>query len=98
MTPQPPIPQAIVVFGASGDPAKKKILPAIYNLAVDGLLPPARGDRVRPSDMDDERFRQHARDAIEDIHAGRSTRGVACCTQTGTSWARSGSRSDEATG
>ena len=38
MTLHPPIPQAIVVFGASGDLAKKKILPAIYNLAVDNLL------------------------------------------------------------
>ena len=67
MTLQPPIPQAIVVFGASGDLAKKKILPAIYNLAVDGLLPPAyEVIGFASSDMDDERFRQHARDAIEE--------------------------------
>ena len=92
MTLQPPIPQAIVVFGASGDLAKKKILPAIYNLAVDGLLPPAyEVIGFASSDMDDERFRQHAREAIEDIHAGRSTKGCGTCSHpsSGTSWARS---------
>jgi glucose-6-phosphate 1-dehydrogenase len=36
---EPPEPQALVVFGASGDLARKKILPALYNLAREGLLP-----------------------------------------------------------
>src|SRR5438132_1619665 len=31
---EPPEPQALVIFGASGDLAKKKILPALYYLAV----------------------------------------------------------------
>ncbi len=29
----------IVIFGASGDLAKRKLAPAIYNLAREGLLP-----------------------------------------------------------
>ena len=34
-----PPPQTIVVFGASGDLSRRKIFPALYNLARDGLLP-----------------------------------------------------------
>jgi glucose-6-phosphate 1-dehydrogenase len=30
---------AIVIFGASGDLAKRKLIPALYNLAKEGLLP-----------------------------------------------------------
>jgi glucose-6-phosphate 1-dehydrogenase len=32
-------PTALVIFGASGDLAKRKLLPALYNLAHDGALP-----------------------------------------------------------
>lgn len=32
-------PTVIVVFGASGDLTRRKIVPAIYNLFIDGLLP-----------------------------------------------------------
>jgi hypothetical protein len=32
-------PCAVVIFGASGDLAKKKLLPALYNLAAADLLP-----------------------------------------------------------
>src|SRR5262249_24128978 len=33
-------PAAIVIFGASGDLTKRKLFPAVYNLAVSGLVPP----------------------------------------------------------
>jgi glucose-6-phosphate 1-dehydrogenase len=63
---RPPNPQLIVIFGASGDLAKKKVLPALYNLAAAGLLP----ERYcvigfAMSEWDDEAFRTHARGAIE---------------------------------
>ena len=32
-------PTVIVIFGASGDLTARKLIPAIYNLAHDGLLP-----------------------------------------------------------
>jgi glucose-6-phosphate 1-dehydrogenase len=32
-------PQTLVVFGASGDIARRKLLPALYNLAYEGLVP-----------------------------------------------------------
>lgn len=65
---QQPDPQAIVVFGASGDLAKRKILPALYNLAAEGHLP----ERYvvigyASSDWDDDAFRTHARRSVEDF-------------------------------
>ena len=66
MTLERPDPQAIVVFGASGDLAKKKILPALYNLFVESYLP----EHVAIvgysfSDWSDDDFRAHAKDAVE---------------------------------
>src|SRR4029453_6240858 len=34
-----PPPQTLIVFGASGDLARRKLLPALYDLAYEGLLP-----------------------------------------------------------
>jgi glucose-6-phosphate 1-dehydrogenase len=36
----PPPPCAIVIFGANGDLTRRLIVPALYNLAREGLLPP----------------------------------------------------------
>src|SRR5579863_1028459 len=36
--PRPGDPCVMVIFGASGDLTKRKLLPALYNLAKDGLL------------------------------------------------------------
>jgi glucose-6-phosphate 1-dehydrogenase len=36
---QPVAPTSLVIFGATGDLARRKLLPAIYNLAHDGALP-----------------------------------------------------------
>ena len=36
---QPVAPTALVIFGATGDLAKRKLLPALYNLAHEGALP-----------------------------------------------------------
>ena len=38
--PRVPDPCALVVFGVTGDLARKKLIPAIYDLANRGLLPP----------------------------------------------------------
>jgi glucose-6-phosphate 1-dehydrogenase len=57
---------AMVIFGATGDLAGRKLLPAIYNLAHDGSLPEhielagvARGD------FSDEEFRASVRESIQ---------------------------------
>ena len=36
---QPVAPTNLVIFGATGDLARRKLLPAIYNLAHEGALP-----------------------------------------------------------
>jgi len=38
--PKVPEPSALVVFGVTGDLARKKLIPAVYDLANRGLLPP----------------------------------------------------------
>ncbi|MEE8347674.1 MAG: glucose-6-phosphate dehydrogenase, partial [Dehalococcoidia bacterium] len=66
MSLEPPAPQDIVIVGASGDLSRRKLLPAVYNLAAAGLLPD-RGSIIgfAPVDFDDDRFREFARQSIE---------------------------------
>jgi glucose-6-phosphate 1-dehydrogenase len=55
---------ALVLFGATGDLAKRKLFPALYQLERRGHLTiPVVG--VSRSDWDDEQFRDHARTAVE---------------------------------
>jgi glucose-6-phosphate 1-dehydrogenase len=60
-----PADQDLIVVGASGDLAARKLLPALYNLSVEGLLP-ARGNiiGVAINPWNDELFGVHARDAV----------------------------------
>jgi glucose-6-phosphate 1-dehydrogenase len=63
---QVPENQVIVLFGASGDLAKRKLLPGMFHLAQVGLMPEAfRIIGTARHDMDDEEFREQARQAIE---------------------------------
>src|SRR5436305_783593 len=59
-------PTALVIFGATGDLAHRKLLPALYNLAHEGFLP-ERFEVVGVSrrDQPDEDFQQIARESIE---------------------------------
>jgi glucose-6-phosphate 1-dehydrogenase len=66
--PQEPGPTVFVLFGATGDLAKRMVLPAFYQLATAGLLPPewmlignGRGD------VSDDEFRAHVFDAITEF-------------------------------
>jgi len=57
----------IVLFGATGDLAKRKLLPGLFHLAKSGLLP--KGYRIIGSApaqfaMTDEQFRAHAKAAV----------------------------------
>jgi glucose-6-phosphate 1-dehydrogenase len=59
-----PVSDALVLFGATGDLAKKKIFPAVYQMTLDGQdVVPIVG--FASSDWDDARLRQHAREAID---------------------------------
>src|SRR6202047_4338215 len=61
-----PQPCSIVIFGATGDLTHRKLLPALYNLAADGELPPAvsaLGFARRPKSDDD--FRKEMEEAVK---------------------------------
>ena len=64
----------IVVSGATGDLAHRKLLPGLFHLATAGLMP----DRyqiigVSPQDMTGEQFRELARQAIADFGTAKPT-------------------------
>ena len=57
----------LLLFGATGDLARRMLLPSLYALHADGLVP----DELQiigtaRSEMSDEEFRQMARDALEE--------------------------------
>ncbi len=61
----PTEPTSLVIFGATGDLARRKLLPAIYNLAHDGALP----DRfhlvgISRTELSDATFRELAAEAV----------------------------------
>jgi glucose-6-phosphate 1-dehydrogenase len=60
-----PAPCSIVIFGGTGDLARRKLLPALYNLALDGLLPPCAVVGLSRGDLDDGAYRKAARDSVE---------------------------------
>jgi glucose-6-phosphate 1-dehydrogenase len=61
-----PDPSTVVLFGATGDLAARKLLPAIYDLLADGQLPERfRIVAVARAGHSDASFRAHVREAIE---------------------------------
>ena len=58
-------PTTLVIFGGTGDLAKRKLLPAIYNLAHEGALPERFNlIGVSRSEMPDDEYRELARQSI----------------------------------
>ncbi|HEX4346373.1 MAG TPA: glucose-6-phosphate dehydrogenase, partial [Vicinamibacterales bacterium] len=64
----PPVaaePATLVIFGGAGDLAHRKLLPALYNLSLDGLLPPQVAIvGVGRRDFGDEGYADFAKDGI----------------------------------
>jgi glucose-6-phosphate 1-dehydrogenase len=61
-------PTTLVIFGATGDLAKRKLLPALYNLAHEGALPERFNlIGVSRSDHAHEEFRSQAHEAIKEF-------------------------------
>ncbi len=56
-------PQLIVLFGATGDLARRKLLPALIHLSQAGMLPDCRVVAVSLDELDDNGFRACARQA-----------------------------------
>jgi glucose-6-phosphate 1-dehydrogenase len=65
VTERTPAPCVFVIFGASGDLTRRKLLPALYNLAVSRLLPPGMSIvGFALTEMADEEFRSSMRQAV----------------------------------
>ncbi len=66
--PRTPDPCALVIFGASGDLTRRKLFPAIWSLAVRGLLPDELAIvGVARSDESHARFRERMKDAVREF-------------------------------
>src|SRR5215213_9468127 len=64
-----PVPgTTLTIFGATGDLARRKLLPALYNLAHEGALP-ERFNLVGVSrrEQSDDEFRDFARESITEF-------------------------------
>ncbi len=60
-------PSALVIFGVTGDLSSKKLMPAVYDLASRGLLPPGFGlVGFARRDWADRDFAQIVRDAVRE--------------------------------
>src|ERR671917_112279 len=63
-----PGPCMLVIFGASGDLTKRKLLPAVYHLSLEHRLPPRFSVLgVAKSELSDEQFRQQFRDSLKEF-------------------------------
>ena len=69
----PRYPQVVVLFGATGDLAKRKLLPGLFHLASAGFIPGCRIIGVSLDDLDADGFRAAARKALDEFSARKVT-------------------------
>src|SRR5260370_20929256 len=66
----------IVLFGAPGDLARRKLLPGLFHLARAGLMPAnyrVVGSAPARSALSDDDFRKHAKDAVREFGSSKPT-------------------------
>jgi glucose-6-phosphate 1-dehydrogenase len=64
-------PHIVVIFGASGDLTRRKLVPALYSLTAQKLLPSNIAILgIGRTIMDDSRFRASMRESIEKYVSG----------------------------
>jgi glucose-6-phosphate 1-dehydrogenase len=66
----PRFPQVVLLVGATGDLARRKLLPGLFHLASSGFIPGCRIIGVALDDLDAASFRLRVRQALEE-HATR---------------------------
>ena len=90
-------PTAVVIFGASGDLTRRKLMPALYNLAYGRLLPERFAVvGVARSDKSDESFRAELREAVSEFSRRKLDPAVWAQFEKGISYVR-GSVTESAT-
>ena len=70
---EPLRPHVIVLFGATGDLAKRKLLPGLLHLSRAGLVPDCRIVATSLDQFDDDEFRRVARGACDEFGRGAIT-------------------------
>lgn len=63
----PRYPQVVVLFGATGDLARRKLLPGLFHLSSAGFIPGCRIIGVSLDEIDVEAFRASARGALDEF-------------------------------
>ena len=63
----PRLPQVVVLVGATGDLARRKLLPGLLHLAAVGFIPGCRIVGVSLDEFDAEAFRNFARSALDEF-------------------------------
>ncbi len=69
----PRFPQVVVLVGATGDLARRKLLPGLFHLATAGFIPDCRIIGVSLDDFGADAFRDSAREAIKEFFARKVT-------------------------
>src|SRR5215475_9156698 len=69
----PRYPHLVVLVGATGDLARRKLLPGLFHLASAGFIPGCRIIGVSLDELDADGFRQIARAALEEFCARKVT-------------------------
>ena len=65
--------QVVVLFGATGDLARRKLLPGLFHLSSVGFIPGCRIIGVSLDDIDTEGFRKVARGALDEFSTRKMT-------------------------
>jgi len=64
----PEHPQVVVLVGATGDLAKRKLIPGLFHLSSSGFIPDCRVIGVSLDDLDTEAFRGICRGALDEFY------------------------------
>jgi len=60
----PKLPQIVILYGATGDLARRKLLPGLYHLVSAGFISQCRIIGASLDEIDPEQFRALAREAV----------------------------------
>src|ERR1700689_1459281 len=69
----PRYPQVVVLVGATGDLARRKLLPGLFHLCTAGFIPGSRIIGVSLDDLDRDGFRDFARKALDEFSTRKVT-------------------------
>jgi glucose-6-phosphate 1-dehydrogenase len=69
----PKNPQVLILVGATGDLSRRKLLPGLFHLCASGFITGCRIIGMALEDLDTERFRKLAREALDQFSTRKVT-------------------------